>query len=356
MEIRLTHIDGKLPNLALMRLSAYHKARGDTVHFTRGLSPSIDEPKYDRVYGSAIFEKSRPLAEALKREYPDAIIGGTGVSTSIAESLGRSRPIKLEDICPGITEALDYTIYPEYNSSIGFSGRGCRLRCKFCVVPEKEGSVKHAQTPSEIWRGPGYPKQIALLDNDFFGSPRWEANLEDINSNGFSVSWNQGINIRLINKRIANAISQTKFRNFAFTKRRLYTAWDNLKDEEVVFRGLNYLADAGVPPHQVMVYMLVGFDPSETFDRILYRFQRLRDIKAEPYVMVYEPLDPTPEQAENIKVLHRFRRYANSFMSKPTSKRPEGIPWVDWNPTKKKAAFVETSRQMSFEMDSQATH
>lgn len=59
MNIRLTDIDSKLPNLALMRLSAHHKALGDTVHYTRDTRPGLFESRYDRVYASAIFTRSR---------------------------------------------------------------------------------------------------------------------------------------------------------------------------------------------------------------------------------------------------------------------------------------------------------
>ncbi|MCK5713380.1 MAG: hypothetical protein KAI25_11730, partial [Hyphomicrobiaceae bacterium] len=131
MKIELFQLDGKLPNLALMRLAHYHREQGDEVELRRVRSVEdvqlglFDHP--DRVYASGIFQQSRPLAEALRRTYPEAIIGGTGVN------LGAT----LEEL--GIHSlAQDYSIYPEYRASIGFSQRGCRLRCPFCVVPRKE--------------------------------------------------------------------------------------------------------------------------------------------------------------------------------------------------------------------------
>ena len=33
--IRLTHIDGKLPNLALMKLAHYHRQNGDEIYFSK---------------------------------------------------------------------------------------------------------------------------------------------------------------------------------------------------------------------------------------------------------------------------------------------------------------------------------
>jgi hypothetical protein len=41
--IRLTQIDGKFPNLALMKLSHWHKVNGDAVYFERGITKGMFE-------------------------------------------------------------------------------------------------------------------------------------------------------------------------------------------------------------------------------------------------------------------------------------------------------------------------
>ncbi len=157
--ILLYHLDGKLPNLALMRLAFYHNELGDEVELRGPLQ--VDRQLWDhgdeQVYASLIFEKTRPVAEQLKAAWPDAIIGGTGwdLSTTLEQH--------------GITTAdLDYSIYPDFESSIGFTQRGCRLKCGFCVVPRKEGNVRAENTIYRIYRGPEWPLQIVLLDYDFF--------------------------------------------------------------------------------------------------------------------------------------------------------------------------------------------
>ena len=127
--IRLTQIDGRLPNLALMRLAHWHRARGDAVHFTRSVQRGLFEPAYDRVYGSAIFTHSAGRLARFRQEFPDAVVGGTGSGSWTT----------LEDVVDGIPERYDYSLYPDYTASIGFLQRGCRLRCKFCVVPRKGG-------------------------------------------------------------------------------------------------------------------------------------------------------------------------------------------------------------------------
>ena len=73
---------------------------------------------------------------------------------------------------------LDYSIYPGETRSFGFTQRGCRLKCPFCVVPKKEGAPTQA---SELWmiQRFGMPRKIMLLDNDFFGGPNWRGIVEE---------------------------------------------------------------------------------------------------------------------------------------------------------------------------------
>jgi hypothetical protein len=119
--------------------------------------------------------------------YPSALIGGTGWN------LAR----RLEDV--GITSGnLDYSIYPQYRQSIGFTMSGCRFRCPFCVVPAKEGYARASGTVSEIWRGAPWPREIVLLDNDFFGNPEWRQRLAEIRDGRFWVCFTQGINARTL--------------------------------------------------------------------------------------------------------------------------------------------------------------
>ena len=127
--IKLVQIDGKLPNLALMKLSAFFKNQGHNVFFTRSVNPTLFEPKFDMVMASSIFQFSKDRIEKLLLNYPNAVVGGTGTS---------NWKLKIEDYIGESTE-LDYSFYPNYEFSLGFTQRGCRLKCKFCVVPTKEG-------------------------------------------------------------------------------------------------------------------------------------------------------------------------------------------------------------------------
>jgi hypothetical protein len=279
MRVLLLQLDGKLPNIALMRLSAHHKALGNHVEFRRAFSQASVQvglfDDFDLVYASLIFLRTRHIATALKAARPDAIIGGTGWDISLA----------LEDV--GVkTIEQDYSIYPEFPHSIGFSQRGCRLKCGFCVVPKKEGRVREEQTIRQIWRGEPHPRNILLLDNDFFGQEQWQARLDEMRTGDFRVSFNQGINFRTLDHRQAFELSKVRYSDDNFKSRMLYTAWDNVKDGKRLFFGLRALR-RWVKPDNITVYMLIGYWPGETHaDREIRRW-KLRNFGCRPFPMPY---------------------------------------------------------------------
>lgn len=307
--VRITQLDGKLPNLALMKLSAWHRAKGDRVHFSRSPYRDILEPEYSVVYGSAIFDFSADRVTRFLSEFPGAIVGGTW---------NPEDKTTVEDLT-GAGEIYDYSIYPEFTGSIGFTARGCRLKCGFCVVPGKEGKPRSVNTISEIWRGQDYAKHIHLLDNDFFGQPRhqWQARIREIQIGGFKVCFNQGINIRMIDQESAEALASVHCYDDGFSVRRVYTAWDSIGDENRFFRGIEMLERAGIPPRNVMAYMLIGWDKRETWERVLYRFNKMVALGIRPYPMVFDPINAhrtIPLGATNLRIGHRtlseFARWA----------------------------------------------
>lgn len=282
INVMLYQLDGKMPNMALMRIASHHRRRGDMVELRHlrnkagRVNPTLwDQP--DLVYASTIFTKTAPVTRSLLQQYPNAIVGGTGWDASV----------KLSDFGISETESLDYSDYPSCQFSMGFTQRGCRLSCEFCVVPKKEGKVSSVATIHDLWRGEPYPKHILLMDNDFFGNPDWKDRIKEIQEGRFKVSFNQGINARMISREAAEAIASVDYRDDSFTTKRIYTAWDNKPDEAVLFRGLNHLKDAGVKPDHVMVYMLIGYWAGETETDWLYRWEKLTHWGARPYPMPY---------------------------------------------------------------------
>lgn len=308
MNVRITQIDGALPNIALMKLAHWHKTKGDYVNITRQIEADLFEPKYDRVYGSAIFSFSEQRLKRFMTQWPTALVGGTG----------SSNPVTVEEIVGEDYEHYDYSGWPDFNESIGFTQRGCRLKCKFCVVPQKEGKNRSVNTIASIWRGDGHAKKLHLLDNDFFGQARedWQARIAEIRDGKFKVCLSQGINVRLINDEAAEALSTIQYRNTKFNERKLYTAWDNLRDEKVFFNGVSTLERAGIPPKHLMAYMLVGYDPLETWDRIWQRFNKMVALGIQPYPMVYNG---------RRKDLKHFQRWVITGLYR-------AVPWEEYRP------------------------
>jgi hypothetical protein len=321
-KILLLQLDGKVPNIALMRIAAHHRSRGDSVELRRAGNRTAVERQFwddhDQVYASLIFEKTKPLAERLLEVHPTAVVGGTGWDIGLT----------LDDV--GIaTKKQDYSLYPKWSQSIGFTQRGCRLRCPFCVVPRKEGEVRAEQTVAELWRGEPWPRELILLDNDFFGAPQWRDRIDEIRRGGFKVSFNQGINARFLDEETAAAIASVDYRDDQMRTRRIYTAWDNLGDERRLFRGLELLVASGVRPKQIMVYMLVGYWPGETHADRDHRRARLREFGAMPYPM---PFVRTPE-------LVGFQRWVIGAYDKR-------IPWEDWYRARWRPERLGNSQQL----------
>jgi hypothetical protein len=289
MRVRLTQLDGALPNLAIMKLAHWHKAQGDEIFVTKEVEPLFHEKevRYDRVYGSAIFDFSQARVARFKSQWADqnCIVGGTGVPSQPGVD-----PVTVESLI-GVKEYehYDYSGYPSVKYSIGFSQRGCRLRCGHCCVPGKEGKNRPVNRIEEIWRGGSYPRKLHLLDNDFFGNPEWRERIAEIRDGQFKVCISQGINVRLItSKEIAESLASIDYMDGAFDEPRLYTAWDRIKDERIFFRGIDLLTDAGIPADQIFVYMLIGYDPKESWDLIWTRFHKMVARGLRPFPMVYD--------------------------------------------------------------------
>lgn len=289
----LFQLDGKIPNLALMRIAAHHRDLGDDVELRIVGNEGALERKFwderdrcDQVYASAIFTRSQRLAKRLKEIWPKAIIGGSGVDAPplIVTHLSQA----------GIeTRDADYSIYPRYQHSIGFTQRGCRMNkktCGWCSVPDREDKARAEDSINAIWRGDPWPKHLLLLDNDTFGNPNWRAEIAAIRDGGFKVCWTQGINARLLTDEACEAIASVEYRDDSFTKRQFYTAWDNTGTERPLFKGLESLVKYGMNPDHIIVYLLIGYDGSQggtaqTTEDWLYRHKLLREFGCRPYPM-----------------------------------------------------------------------
>jgi hypothetical protein len=302
-------VDSRIPNLALMKLSAHHKALG---HSVEHYSP-IFKDQYDKVYASKVFDFSNGSLIDPER----MIVGGTGWN------LNTSLPAEIENLIP------DYSLY-DYPHSIGFTMRGCRLRCSFCVVPQKEGKPKSNNTIEEIWtqRDSDF---VMLLDNDFFGNPDWQARIDEMKMLDVKVNFSQGLNIRNLKQNQAEALASVKFRNTHNTGKQVYFAWDDPRHEKLIHKGIRTCLDAGIKPYQMAFYVLIGYHSTEQED--LHRVELLRDYGCDPYAMPYDKSDPYQR---------RFTRWVNHkaiFNS---------VPWAEYSAGVKKPQAVDATQKRLF--------
>lgn len=263
-----------------MKLSAFHKEQGDDVI----LYDDLFKHTYDKIYASKIFKFSDgSLLD------PDTMeIGGTGwdLETKLAPEIETSKP--------------DYSLYG-YPHNIGFTMRGCRFRCKFCVVPQKEGKVYEENTIDKIWQQRG-SNFIMLLDNDFFGNPVWSDRIDEIKANDLKVCFSQGLNIRIITDEQAAALASVRFTNVKNTAKQVFFAWDQWGKgtERVIMEGIQRVVDAGIKPPQMAFFVLIGFNTTPEQD--LYRVNTLKELGCDPYVMPFD-------RSDNYQ--RRFTRWVN---------------------------------------------
>lgn len=314
MRVGLIDIDSKLPNLALMKISTYYKDLGCKVEFVE------PNKEYDKVYASTIFTRSKSESEKLIEKYGDKIeIGGTGwdIDKNLPREIEVVRPdynlYTAEDIAKrmkgiGTKESKLKKATQIVNAGMGFTSRGCIRKCPFCFVPKKEGEFRQENTIEEIIN----PKSnvIILHDNNLTADPYCIDKLNEIRDRKLVLDINQGCDVRLMNEEIAKAMSEVKH------LRSLHYAWDLMQFENQVIDGIKMLSKY-VKPYKHMCFMLVGFNT--TFEEDMYRFKKLRELKVDPFVMVYN-------QKDDVRLKH-FARWVNGRIYK-SCKWEEYTPWI----------------------------
>jgi len=258
--------DAPKHNLALMKLSAYHKKCGDEIIFNMPLW------RCDYTYASVLFEKNKNLFKA--DEYGGPAFNGEPTLNCMVED-----------------QKPDYDLYG-LDYSLGYTYRSCHRGCSFCKVTLME---RYDNKHYSIWSfyNPQF-KKICLLNNNTFMDKRWRETFEEIWDAGLTVIDENGYDLRLLDEERADALKRTRFHG------KIHFAWDRMQDESQIIRGLKILNHYKIK--NTHIYILIGYDT--TFEEDMYRCQKIIDYGHDPYIMPYN-------QSKDEK---RFKRFIDTFM------------------------------------------
>lgn len=285
MRIGLVDVDShNFPNLALMKLSAYHKQLGDQVEWANSLE------HFDIVYMAKVFTEMYSPNDLQAYQCDKLVQGGTGYD------LQSKLPEEIEKMFP------DYSLYGITNTAYGYLSRGCPRGCPFCIVAEKEGkqSVKVADL-KDFWNG---QREIKLLDPNITACANYFDLMQQLVESNAWVDFTQGLDIRLMTIEKAEALNQVK-------TKMLHFAWDDPKDE-ITPNKLKEFADVIKGDfRRKRVYVLTNYN--STHEQDLFRVNWLRDNGYDPYVMIYEK----PKAPEETRLLQRWCNNKPIFRSEP---------------------------------------
>jgi hypothetical protein len=280
MKIGLIDVDSyikcRFPNLALMKLSAWHKKQSDIVEFVN----YFDE--YDIVYKSKIFTYTPDDLFIVKTN--KLIKGGTGYrlyDIFLSE--------EIEHTCP------DYDLY-KVEEAYGFLTRGCPNKCSFCVVPKKEGCLRQNADVEEFLAG---RKQVILMDNNVLASDWGLMQIEKMIKLKLKVDFNQGLDARVIakNEDIAKLLARVKWNPY------LRMACDHKSQMEPIAKATELLRKHGCTPSNYFVYVLVK-DVNDANERVEF----LRTLNLLPFAQPFRSIDERTELNQKQK---DFARWVN---------------------------------------------
>lgn len=270
------------PNLALMKISAYHKGLGNNVVLLESYN-RIDE--YDRVYISKVFNFTNIPIEVFNKK--NIKLGGTGFYFKKTSDL----PAIIEHHMP------DYHLYDNYvmkqiangkdpkrfiyytNCSIGFTTRGCFRKCEFCVNKKYDKPIFHSPVKEFLDNDRQF---ICLLDDNVLAYEKWESILDDLIATEKPFHFRQGLDIRLLTPKRAEKLSKVKYHgDFIF-------AFDNIKDKPIIEKKLKLWRQYS--KKTTKLYLLCGYYSQDIQD-IIDTFERIKILMkygCNPYIMRYE--------------------------------------------------------------------
>jgi len=280
IKIGLIDVDGKYPNIPLMKISTFYKKKGYKVEWAA-------LGKYEKIYASKIFTFSKDFMQGLWQAN-EIIKGGSGYD--ITSKL----PNEIEKV-----KNIDYSIYPNINYSVQFFSRGCIRNCPFCVVRKKEGYINPVE-PMDLNPKGG---RIEVLDNNFFANPEWKFAVDTL------LKWNKKINLHGVDVRIMNE-EQAYWLNKLKIDGSIHIAWDFATDNilQNIKEMLKY-----VKPYKIICYVLIGFNT--TIEQDLYRVRKLKELGIRPFVQPYRDFENKRKVSQYEKDLAHWVNKRQIFMT-----------------------------------------
>lgn len=292
MNIGLIDVDGhNFPNLALMKLSSWHKSQGDSVEWYSGIE------YYDRVYMSKVFTFTPDDGRVIQAN--EIVKGGTGYDISLR------LPKEVDSVV-----TPDYTLYPMHRFSLQFFSRGCIRNCPFCVVRQKEGKITSAFPMSLNPAG----KHIEVLDNNFFANPEWRDAVAFLNDTKQIVNLH-GVDVRIMDEEQAHALNTMRLKGSS-----IHIAWDNPRDN--ILPNLKEMVKQ-VKRYKISCYVLIGYwsSPEEDY----YRVMKLAELGIDPFVQPYRDY-------ANIRTPTQYEKDFASWVNK--KERFKSFDFKDFSPRK----------------------
>ncbi len=301
------------PPLALLKLSTFHKKKGDSIKLVNGISNIEFKP--DLIYITSLFTYAwKPVHEviryyAIKFRNAKVVVGGiyaTLCSQHLYEEFGDRIEIhgglfpKIDNLIP------DYSLVPEWKTSIVFSSRGCPRNCPFCSVCILEPEFISKRSIKKFVY-PGHEK-IVFWDNNILATSHWNKIFKELHKLDMEVDFNQGLDARLLTDEVAFKLSKIRIKLVRL-------AYDSIGIKNQLFKAISHLKKTGIKGNKIIVYCLYNYknDSPEIF---LERIKNLMEWRVVAYPMRYEPLEPSKKNTyvsenwtlEKLEMLAKARR------------------------------------------------
>lgn len=266
MKISILTPDSKRPNLAAMKISAFHKAMGDNIIHNKFSG--------EYIYASILF-KSTPDPPA------DQVGGPKYPHIKLDPEIEKMKP--------------DYSFYPDINNSIGYTYKACFRTCEHCIVPKQNNEETHFS----IWdfHDMRFDK-IRLMNNNTLADPFWRETFDEVLAvKDLKIIDENGFDARLITDEVGQYINKLQFVG------EIHSAWDFMDHEEDILRGLKILRKA---KSRITCYVLIG---ETTHEENIHRIEKLKELKITPYVMPLNKKDPYQRKFQRWVNIYAYRKY-----------------------------------------------